>query len=71
MPQLKVLSTCAIRPLPLFQALGDRECPLDHVKWVDHLWVCTILVWLLAVVATMLVVTGDSCSGHGGMVLAV
>ena len=71
MPQLKVLSTFAIRPLPLFQALGDRECPLDHVKVVYLQWVCTILVWVLAVVATMLVVTVDSCRGHGGMVLAV
>ena len=71
MPQLKVLSTIVIKPLPLFQVLGDRECPLDHVKMVDLLWVCTILVWVLAVVATMLAVTGDSCRGHGGMVLAV
>ena len=71
MPQLKVLSTFAIKPLPLFQALGDRECPLDHVKVEYPLWVCTILVWVLAVVASVLVVTGDSCRGHGGMVLAV
>ena len=46
MHQLKVLSTISIKPLPLFQAMGDRECPLDHVKVAYSLWVCTILVWV-------------------------
>ena len=44
MNQLKVLSTFAIKPLPVFQALGDRECPLDHVQMVYPTLVCTILV---------------------------
>ena len=46
MLQLKVLSISWIKPLPVFQALGDRECPLDHVKVVEPR-VCTILVWAL------------------------
>ena len=47
MPQLRIVSTKYIKPLPLLRALGDRECPLDHVKVVNPLWVCTILVWVL------------------------
>ena len=47
MPQLRTVSIKYINPLPLLRALGDRECPLDHVKVVASLWVCTILVWVL------------------------
>ena len=47
MPQLRIVSTKYINPLPLLRALGDRECPLDHVK-VASLWVCTILVWVFS-----------------------
>ena len=47
MPQLKVISISLIKPVPLLRALGDRECPLDHVKVVHQLWVCAILVWVL------------------------
>ena len=46
MHQLKVISIAWIKPVPLFQALGDRECPLDHVKVANQIWVCTILVWV-------------------------
>ena len=45
MHQLKMLSIKWIKPLPVFRALEDRECPLDHVQVVP--WVCTILVWAL------------------------
>ena len=46
MHQLKVLFAFAIKPQPVFQALGDRECPLDHLQMV-YPRVCTILVWPL------------------------
>ena len=44
MPQLRIVSTKYTNPLPLFQALEDRECPLDHVIVANPPWVCTILV---------------------------
>ena len=44
MHQLVAVSTFAINPLPVFLALGDRECPLDHFQVDTPLWVCTILV---------------------------
>ena len=47
MPQLRTVSIKWIDPLPLLRALGDRECPLDHVKVVNPRLVCTILVWAL------------------------
>ena len=45
MRQLRKLTISRINPLPLLQALGDRDCPLEHVT-VKHTWtlVCTILV---------------------------
>ena len=43
MRQLRKLSS-DINPLPLLQALGDRDCPLEHVTVTTPLWVCTILV---------------------------
>ena len=46
MPQLKELTITEISPLSLFRALGDRECPLDHVQMV-YPRVCIILVWAL------------------------
>ena len=47
MRQLRKLTITYINPLPLLRALGDRDCPFEHVtvkdpSWV--LWVCTILV---------------------------
>ena len=33
-----------INPLPLLRALGDRDCPLEHVTVKHPPWVCTILV---------------------------
>ena len=47
MRQLKKLSIHGINlinPLPLLQALGDRDCPLEHVTVKNPPWVCTILV---------------------------
>ena len=44
MHQLKVISITWINPVPVFQALGDRECPLDHVKVPNPRLVCIILV---------------------------
>ena len=44
MCQLKKLSIHDINPLPLLQALGDRDCPLEHVTVWRLPWVCTILV---------------------------
>ena len=44
MCQLKKLSIYDINPLPLLQALGDRDCPLEHVTVRYPPWVCTILV---------------------------
>ena len=52
MRQLKKLSTNIINPLPLVRALGDRDCPLEHVTvelqveypLASPPWVCTILV---------------------------
>ena len=42
--QLKVLSIASINPLPVFRALGDRECLVDNVKVNAPKWVCAILV---------------------------
>ena len=44
MRQLKKLSIHDINPLPLLLALGDRDCPLEHVTVWNLPWVCTILV---------------------------
>ena len=44
MRQLRKLTITNINPLPLLQALGDRDCPLEHVTVGDPPWVCTILV---------------------------
>ena len=52
MRQLRKLTIHYTNPLPLLQALGDRDCPLEHVTvmhppWVDHCdmsWVRTVLV---------------------------
>ena len=44
MRQLRKLTITYINPLPLLQALGDRNCPLEHVTVESSLWVCTILV---------------------------
>ena len=44
MRQLRKLSIHGINLLPLLLALGDRDCPLEHVTVMDPLWVCTILV---------------------------
>ena len=44
MHQLRELSTFAIDSLTLLQALGDRDCPLEHVTVEDPPWVCTIFV---------------------------
>ena len=46
MSELRKLVLTMINPLPLLLALGDRDCPLEHVT-VDSLWVCTILVCVL------------------------
>ena len=35
MRQLRKLSIRFINPLPLLQALGDRDCPLEHVTVMD------------------------------------
>ena len=47
MSQLRKLVICFINPLPLLLALGDRDCPLEHVTVEDPLWVCTILLCVL------------------------
>ena len=44
MRQLRKLSITFINPLPLLRALGDRDCPLEHVTVNYPPWVCTILV---------------------------
>ena len=44
MNQLRKLSIDFIDPLPLLLALGDRDCPLEHVAVENLQWVCTILV---------------------------
>ena len=44
MHQLRKLSVTYIDPLPLLWALGDRDCPLEHVTVENPRWVCTILV---------------------------
>ena len=44
MRQLRKLSITYINPLPLLRALGDRDCPLEHVTVEEPPWVCTILV---------------------------
>ena len=44
MRQLRKLTIHGIDPLPLLRALGDRDCPLEHVTVKGPQWVCTILV---------------------------
>ena len=44
MHQLRKLAITFINPLPLLQALGDRDCPLEHVTVKNLPRVCTILV---------------------------
>ena len=44
MNQLRKLVINIIDPLPLLLALGDRDCPLEHVTVDSPPWVCTILV---------------------------
>ena len=49
MRQLRKLSIAHINPLPLLWALGDRDCPLEHVAaedplWEEPRWVCTIFM---------------------------
>ena len=44
MSQLRKLFINGINPMPLLQALGDRDCPLEHVTVWSLPWVCTILV---------------------------
>ena len=44
MHQLRKLSITYIDPLPLLRALGDRDCPLEHVTVLLPPWVCTIFV---------------------------
>ena len=44
MHQLRKLSSSDINPLPLLRALGDRDCPLEHVTVDRPPWVCTLLV---------------------------
>ena len=44
MRQLRKLTISRINPLPLLQALGDRDCPLEHVTVKNPPWVRTILV---------------------------
>ena len=44
MRQLRKLTIRFIDPLPLLQALGDRDCPLEHVNVKVTPSVCTILV---------------------------
>ena len=47
MPQLRKLSITCINPLPLLRALGDRDCPLEHVTVEDPPRVCALLVCVL------------------------
>ena len=47
MRQLRKLSIAYINPLPLLRALGDRDCPLEHVTVKDPPWVCALLVCVL------------------------
>ena len=42
MHQLRKLTINYINPLPLLRALGDRDCPLEHVTVINP-WVCTVL----------------------------
>ena len=44
MSQLRKLSIRYLNPLPLLRALGDRDCPLEHVTVESPSRVCTILV---------------------------
>ena len=44
MRQLRKLTISFINPLPLLQALGDRDCPLEHVTVESPPWVRTVLV---------------------------
>ena len=44
MSQLRKLFINFIKPFPLLLALGDRDCPLEHVTMWSRPWVCTILV---------------------------
>ena len=44
MRQLRKLTINSIDSLPLLLALGDRDCPLEHVTVKKPPWVCTILV---------------------------
>ena len=44
MRQLRKLTISMINPLPLLWALGDRDCPLEHVTVKHPPWVCTVLV---------------------------
>ena len=47
MHQLRKLSIRFMNPLPLLRALGDRDCPLEHVTMESPPQVCTILVCVL------------------------
>ena len=47
MRQLRKLTINYINPLPLLRALGDRDCPLEHVTVESPPWVCAILVCVL------------------------
>ena len=40
----KLVINIIMNPLPLLLALGDRDCPLEHVTVENPEWVCTILV---------------------------
>ena len=44
MRQLRKLTITYINPLPLLQALGDSDCPLEHVTVKSPPWVCALLV---------------------------
>ena len=44
MRQLRKLTIHYTNPLPLLRALGDRDCPLEHVTVEIPPWVCTVLV---------------------------
>ena len=44
MRQLRKLTITYINSLPLLRALGDRDCPLEHVTVKNPPWVCTLLV---------------------------
>ena len=47
MRQLRKLTIYGINPLPLLRALGDRDCPLEHVTVDRPPWVCTIPMCVL------------------------